>query len=120
MAKKNKSPIISHATEPSALPLVYLKDDPHPLPIAIDFEKYAKILGDADPNDPYVRNLIETLFGMLGQIAAIHFGTSPSQIACGQLPEITTERHIPTIDVIKSEGKTTIKDFANATKGGRE
>lgn len=99
---------------------VYLKDNPYPLPLAIDFEKYAKVLGNPDPHDPQVRALIETLFGMLDEIARLLFGTSTSQIACGQLTEIDSDSHIPSTDVLKSEDRTTTKDFTRAAKGGHE
>ena len=62
-------------------------ETPYPLPIEIDFERYAELLNGADPDDPDVRMLIETLFNIVLQSADIAWGLSPTQMACGKPPE---------------------------------
>lgn len=82
-------------------------EEHYPLPLEIDFERCAEVLGEANPNDPRLREIVEILFGMLDQIAAISFGVSPSQIACGKLLKIDSESELQVIDVVKSKDSLT-------------
>lgn len=96
--------------------LVYLKENPYPLPLAIDFERYIDELEGADPNDPDARELVQTLHTILDQIVDVSFGISPTKIACGQVTKNHTQRPIPAHNTVKSKEhtlSTTFRETAN-------
>ncbi len=72
-------------------------------PPQIDFDHYAKLLGNPDPNDPDVRAFIESLFNILVQIVDLSWGQAPSQIVSGQLNIILAETAEESADIVKLE-----------------
>lgn len=86
-------------------------------PIAIDFERYAECLQNADPNDPDVRELIEILFNIQLQIADLSWRSGSLRKTCGQIVEANAESELPNDPVIKSKTTHLKKQFEDHSDG---
>jgi len=93
------------------------EDNSGSMPMIIDFEKYAKLLKGADPNDPDVKALIEILFSIQLQFSDLAWRCGSTQLACGQRPESGAICNFTANHMIESEDNNLTEKFDTNAKG---
>ncbi len=87
------------------------------MPMIIDFEKYAKLLKDADPNDPDVIALIEILFSIQLQFSDLAWRCGSTQLACGQRSESDAICNFTADHMVESKDNNLAGKFDKNAKG---